>query len=76
MQSVEITSTGNGATPKVVRHSAGNCASVNGTPSALPMAPAAPAATVPATHEAPEQAEKLIRVRDIHPIAAPRADQT
>jgi hypothetical protein len=40
------------------------------------MAPAAPAATVPATHEAPEQAEKLIRVRDIHPIAAPRADQT
>jgi hypothetical protein len=78
MQSVEITSNGDGA-PKVVRHSAGNCGALGGgLPAAVPFA-APMSAPVPAIHVAPQPAlaaPELIRVRDTRPLEAPHASQT
>ncbi len=79
MRSVAITSSGNGAAPRIVSHSAGNCAPLSGgAPVATPL-PARPPATVPAIDETPQQvvtAPHLMRVRDMHPVGLPRASQT
>lgn len=64
LQSIEITSGGQGQAPRVVQQSAGGC---GGTRAAVPAVnPVSPAAPAPA----------LLRVRDVHPVTVPQASQT
>ncbi|MCB8879001.1 hypothetical protein ACELLULO517_02055 [Acidisoma cellulosilytica] len=70
MQSIQITSAGQGLAPHVVRTSAGSCGgpqhgTVAGTPAVSRI-------TRPPALPAPE----LIRARDVRPIAVPQASQT
>lgn len=76
MQSVEITSNGQGA-PQITRRSAGDCGPANAAEMVLP---ARPASAVPAVDRAERpaapSAPKLIRVRDTQPVEVPHASQS